>query len=483
MNYLVVDTDNFTGVSRDAFFGWVYTSNTIIHEAFLCGKENSAPKDFATKLASLCPKVKISICLANSIPEHADVLCGFSLGRIVEQSVIGGETNNVTVYIVSADKLVLSLVNTASEHGITSYAVSAADGMMTIRCKDEIIYSVEMSSSKKSPPQKRLLPDWAKRQLTEKDKKIGLVCDKVPTEESFSKPEFIPFPQKCSVVDVGSNWLFSDNGNNTGMINLAAWDSEKNGLYDKNVTFEYNRLQAKCPDGEKGLNLPVSFWTIRTNRARKTGPGKAIKVDGKLLTDGSQEVQITNGTRVDLGGFSFQFCTDSTEVYCRFDSDVEIAKQIELNLQACSKRLPWNLVEKEHIWVYNLKTKQYDAVKQDFTNAAYRTYLEIIKRFWKRFPTIQRHFKEFEEFENAFNFNIQEGRNLSDHASTGGPSDIKKADMVKFLFILNEELEKWDANHVDKLREYDSDEFHTLCSEFSKKFGTGGSIKSTRTNW
>ena len=469
MNYLVVDTDNCSGVYRDAFLGWVYTSKTSFHEAFLCGRETSAPKAFATKLASLCLKVKITTYLATSIPEHADVLCGFSLGRIVEQSVIGGETNNINVYIVSTDKLVLSLVNTASEHGIMSYTVSAADGMMTIRCKDEIIYSVEMSSSKKSPPKKRLLPDWAKRQLTEKDKKIGLVCDKVPTEESFSNPKFIPFPQNCSVVDVGSNWLFSDNGNNTGMINLAAWDSEKNGLYDKNVTFEYNRLQARCPDSEKGLNLPVSFWTIRTNRAWKTSPGKAIKVDGKLLTNGSQEVQITNGTRVNLGGFSFQFCTDSTEAYCRFDSDVEIAKQIELNLQACSRRLPWELVEEQHIWVYDLKTKTKCDVKQDFTNAAYCTYFEIIKRFWDWFPTIKCYFGNFEEFKAKYNFNIKEGRNLSDHASTGGPSVIDKTEMVRFLFLLNEELENWDENHknVKALKPKVS----KLMQAFSQTFG------------
>ena len=427
MNYIVVDTDSFTGVYKDAFLGWAYASKTTFDVAFLSGKMTSAQttEAFAADLSSLCPKIEICKYIASSLKNHADVLCGVAVGRIVERCAMLQTTGNTCVFILSCDKLVRSLSKTATEQGLNVAVVSVQDGMMTVMRNNELVAHVQASPPKMYPLCDRVLPEWATRFLTKEEKKIGFVCEKVPSE-NYQKPDFIPFPIDLRKLTIGK----------VGTISLSAWDT-KNGkrtsLLPKNVEIEY-------------CTSPESSWKIRSLNGHKTGH-QAMKIDGKLIEGLHGAVRLKSGTIVEIGGFKLKFKDNPIESYIRFESIREIRHQLEISLKQCCTKIPWNEIEK-------LNPKGLSPapppgkglipapLARDFSNANFLVYGYIIEKLLDLFPLIHKKYKNRTTFHNAFK-PIPQGRRDIAHSSNSSGGEVPletKRSFVEFLFLLREEL-------------------------------------------
>ena len=436
MNYIVVDTDSFTGVYKDAFFGWAYTSKTTFDVAFLSGKMTSAKSTeaFAADLSSLCPQVDIYKYMASSLNNHADVLCGVAIGRIVERCAMLQTTDNICVFILSCDKLVCSLAKTATEQGLKAAVVSVQDGTMTVMLNNELVARVQVFSPKTHLLCDRVLPEWATRSLTKEEEKIGFVCEKVPSEDYYQKPDFIPFPIDLRKFTIGK----------VGTISLSAWDS-KNGkrtsLLPKNIEIEY-------------CTSPESSWEVRSLNGHKTGH-QAIKIDGELLEGPHGAKRLKSGTTVEIGEFKLKFRDNPVESYIRFESIREIRHQLEISLKQCCLTIPWNIIKALKPQGLSPKPPPEKGLMlvplaQDFSNANFSVYGYIIENLLDLFPLIRKKYKKRSIFHNAFK-SIPPGRNEIAHSSNSSRGEVSletKRKFVEFLFLVREELanRNHDAN-------------------------------------
>jgi hypothetical protein len=428
MNYLVADTDSFTGVYRDAFFGWAYSSETTFDIAFLSGKMTSAKSTeaFAIDLSSFCPKVEIYKFMASSLKNHADMLCGVAIGRIVERCAMLQTTDNTCVFILSCDKLVCSLAKTAIEQGLKATVVSVQGGTMTVMQNNEIVASIQVTPPKTHPLCDRIMPEWASSFLTREGRKIGFACEKVPSEEYYQKPDFIPFPIDLRKFTIGK----------VGTFSLSAWDSpnrKRTSLLPKNVEIEY-------------CTSPESSWKIRSLNGHKTGH-QAIKIDGELLEGLHGARRLKSGTIVEIGEFKFKFRDNPVESYIRFESIREIRHQLEISLKQCCLTIPWNIIKALNPQGLSPKPPPEKGLMlvplaQDFSNANFSVYGYIIENLLDWFPLIRKKYKQKAFFHNAFK-PIPQGRTDIAHSSNSSGGEVPletKRRFVEFLFLVREEL-------------------------------------------
>ena len=429
MKFLVIDTDSITGVYFEAFVQWVTLNHLSFSTAYLSGKDPTNNERFYETLKRISPGADIVTYRALSIKNHADVLCGVAVGRIIEKIKCTANTDTATheVYILSRDKLVASLARTALAEGLVPFVleetVDASDG----------IGVVQLSMSTKEKPSSEPVyssPIWYKRYLTEREKSIGLVCEEVPTEEHFQKPNFIPFPIEASKIHVGSGG---------GEINLEVWDFPRKGLYPQHVLIEYRPS-------------PVSKWVIRSLKGMRRG-NRQVVVDGRAIDSSQGDVPMQDGTSILLGRFSFRFSVDNHETFLRFESAEFICKQIETNLKKCVKRIPWHLVNSVGGYVHRKDPSRPTTIKvplsSDLSNADFSVYGHIIRCLWNHFPEIKNCYKTGRAFSFAFQ-DLKDKRNLIAHPSSGGVSEEEKSKLIDFLFLTERELRRNpnDSTHV-----------------------------------
>lgn len=430
MKFLVVDTDSITGVYFEAFVQWVTLNHLSFSTTYLSGKDPTNNERFYEALMRISPGSDIVTYRALSIKNHADVLCGVAMGRIIEKAKCAANTDAATyeVYILSRDKLVASLARTALAEGLVPFVLEE-----TVEASDGIgIVQLPISRKKKEISEPAYsLPTWYNRNLTEREEAIGLVCEKVPTEEHFQMPSFIPFPIGTNEIHVGSGG---------GEINLEVWDLPKKGLYPQHVLIEYKPS-------------PVSKWVIRSLRGLRRR-GRQVVVDGQAIDSSKGDVLIQDGTSIQLGGFSFRFNVDKHETFLRFESAELIYKQIEDNLKKCVQRIPWDLVNSIGGYVYRKDPSRPTTIKvplsSDLSNADFSVYGHIIRRLWNHFPEIKNRYKTERAFSFAFRALKDKGRNLIAHPSSGGVSEEEKSKLIDFLFLTEREVERYpnDFTHV-----------------------------------
>ena len=421
MKFLVIDTDSITGIYFEAFVQWVTLNHLAFSAAYLSGRTPTSNERFCETLTQISPGVDIVTYRALPIKNHADVLCGVAVGRIIEtvRRTANTDTAPYEVYILSRDKLVASLAGVALAEGLVPFVleetVEASDGIgiaqLPISKKGRVLSEPDYS-----------LPTWYNRNLTEREKSIGLVCEKVPTEERFQKPDFIPFPIEASEIHVGSG---------DGEINLEVWDVPRKGLYPQHVLIEYKPF-------------PASKWILRSLKGFRRG-SRQVVVDGQAIDSSKGDVSIQNGTSILLGRFSFRFSVDKHETFLRFESAELICKQIENNLKKCVKRIPWDLVNSVGGYVYRKDPYRPTTMKvplcSDLSNADFSVYGHVIQCLWDKFPEIKNCYKTEKSFYLAFQ-ELKSKRNLIAHPSSGGVSEEEKSKLIDFLFLTEKEVER-----------------------------------------
>lgn len=459
MNYLVLDTDSITGVWAETFLEWENANRIPFSEAYLSGKSSIINERFRERLQSLSPGVKVYVFSASSIKHHADILCGFSMGRIVERGKQFPEAENAKVFILSKDHLVTSLAREILSEGLS--AVVLKDSIANLAGLERIEFlTIQTERAKKptSEPQ-HTPPQWFGRALSPRESLIGLVCETVPTTALFEKPDFIPFPVSSNSVSVGSR---------NGDINLGVWDYPRKGLEPRNVVFEYH-----C--------APKSQWTIRSLIGNRSGKGKRILIGGKSINSRNDYVEICDGIEVVLGGFVFRFRENRREALLRFEDPNTIRKQIEENLKACIKRIPWPLVDELDCFIF--KTVKPDhAPKQtikerllpDISNANWGAYGYLIPNLWNWFPVFSSRFETKESFRDYFFQDLRDNRNQVAHeGSSIGVSEKGKAQLIDFLLLTDEERNNSSINHT---KPASSSSFGELSAAFDQAFGQSSGL-------
>lgn len=454
MNFLVLDTDSITGVCAESFLEWENANRIPFSEAYLSGKSSIINERFRERLQSLSPGVKVYVFSASSIKHHADILCGYSIGRIVEKTKHFPDAEIAKVFILSKDHLVTSLAREALSEGLSVIVLKDSipnlDGLERI---EFLTIQTERAKKPTSEPQ-HTPPQWFGRALSPRESLIGLVCETVPTTALFEKPNFIPFPVSSNSVSVGSR---------DGDINLGVWDYPRKGLEPRNVVFEYH-----C--------APKSQWTIRSLIGNRSGKGKRILVGGKSINSRNDYVEICGGIEVVLGGFVFRFRENRREAFLRFEDPNTIRKQIEENLKACIKKIPWALVDK--LDCYIIKTVKTDhAPKQtikerllpDISNANWGAYGYLINNLWDWFPVISSQFRTRLSFLDYFFQDLRDDRNQVAHeGSSIGVSEQGKARLIDFLFLVEKERNNSSVNHLKSASPSPLDE---LSAALDQAFG------------
>lgn len=414
MNFLVLDTDSITGVCAESFLEWENANRIPFSEAYLSGKSSTINEQLSERLQSLSPGVRVNVFSASSIKHHADILCGFSIGRIVERNKHFPDAESTKVFILSKDHLVTSLAREALSEGLSVVvlkdSIAKLDGLERV----EFLTTQAERTKKPTSTPAHTFPQWYNRNLTTRESAIGLRCEKVPSEEFCSKPTFVPFPLDTPVFTIGGR--MSD-------IDLSVWDVPQ-GLYPNNVEIGYRAF-------------PDSVWTIRSRKGTRRGK-RQITVDGTPIIDSTGEVSITENSVIDLGWFRFRFHADKIETWLRFESANTICDLIEDNLKKCVRRIPWDVVNSVgcSIWRKDIQVP----LREDITNADFAAYGFLIQKLWKRwFPVIANHYGSQENFRMVFS-PIKTARNQNAHKSSGGASESEKRSLLDFLFLTEKEL-------------------------------------------
>ena len=419
MNYLVLDTDSITGVWAETFLEWENANRIPFSEAYLSGKSSIINERFREMLQSLSPGVKVYVFSASSLKHHADILCGYSIGRIVERTKHFPDAEIAKVFILSKDHLVTSLAREALSEGLSVVVLN--DSIAKLDGLERVEFLTTQTERTKKPTFKpgKKLPQWYNRNLTTSESAIGLRCEKVPSEEFLPKPSFVPFPLDTPVFTIGGR---------SSDIDLSVWDVAQ-GLYPNNVEIGYRAF-------------PDSVWTIRSRKGTRRGK-RQIAVDGTPIIDVTGEVSITENSVIDLGGFRFRFHADKVETWLRFESVNTICDLIETNLQKCVRRIPWDMVNRVGclVWRKDQVSKQQIQVplRENLSNADYAAYSVIIHELWNWFPVIARHYGSRASFSTEFSA-IKMARNNNAHKSSGGASEREKRALLDFLFLTEKEL-------------------------------------------
>ena len=390
---LIIDGDSITGVFAEKLLSLLTTSNHDIAKAYIASKDSSVRVKYRNRLIAINPDVELVEKEASSQPNDADIICAVWAGMIItELEYRRSEIDETVVFVMSHDKLVISIARFFIEAGISvclpntpiASVVDYSNNLVTI-------IDIEAKAIPKPTPIYDL-PDWYNTNDQIK-MSIGLRCIKVPNESIAPAPVCIPFLESQQKITIGKQ----------GTISLAPWD-EPEGLYSPHVEIEYHPS-------------PLSEWTIRAFKGMRRGR-KATLVNDKHISATSGSVAIHCGDTIALGGFLFVFETNRIEEYVRYEDPAEMIIDIEKHYKELVSSIPQNCLPR-----YLIDDLTVDGVFS-WEHAYFKDYRRAIISNWNSsaIDTIRNYFSDKQEFKEL-SVDINRIRNLIMHPSKGALSE------------------------------------------------------------
>lgn len=403
--YYIIDGDSITGRIRSSVFKKIISSNITPFKAFIAAKNEVDLNMCCQSFKDLDPLIEVTCKKVGSFANQADAYCIYYAGKYTEEIVRCNVESQI--YILSQDKLVLSIASEIQQRGInlvipkspvlqainyTNNKTTTIDllsnlGVSTITTKAESIINV---------------PSWYSEQCSGEENPIGLACMKVGSEAICKKPEFIPFTR-----DLSNHFTIG----NAGDISLRVWDVS-NGLYAKNVEFRYDA------DDE--------VWKLRSLKGMRR-KNREISINGNVIDASSGDHVINTGDTICMGVFKFIFKTNEREELIRYVSAEQLMIKIEKRFKQFAESTPSLIIPeyvREELTIGGITS---------WENAYIKHYRKLISANWEDLSVsnFRQYFVSNKDFNNRF-VRLNLVRNKIMHPSKEPINEEEKQIVVDF---------------------------------------------------